>query len=313
MRPAGVPTELLLYGNVDLTQVQLAFDNSGRIAEVKFREGDRVPKGAVLATLDTSRLKPMVAQAEAQVKEKRAVFKRLMAGYRVQEKDKARENVKSAQAEANKVLELYERLKPLREVPLGNNKTGQAARQEDIDNAKRDWEVAKAKLAVSEKELDLVDLGPRQEEKDEAEARWQGSEAQLTLLKQQLADASLLAKDDYVVRMRLMEPGEMAAPSKSVFSLVIIDPKWVRAFVSEPDRGKVREGMKAEVAVDSFRDRRFEGTVRFISPVAEFTPKAVQTEELRTSLVYEVRVDVNDPEGKLCLGMPATVHVPLDK
>lgn len=112
---------------------------------------------------------------------------------------------------------------------------------------------------------------------------------------------------DAVVRTRLMEPGEMASPQKAVFSLAIIDPKWVRAYVSEVDLGKIHPGMKASVAVDSFPDRRFEGWIGFISPVAEFTPKIVQTDELRTTLVYEVRVFVKDPSDDLRLGMPATV------
>jgi HlyD family secretion protein len=122
-----------------------------------------------------------------------------------------------------------------------------------------------------------------------------------------------MAPVDGVVRTRLMEPGEMASPQQPVFSLAIIDPKWVRAYVSEPDLGKVRPGMAAFVAVDSFPDRRFDGWVGFVSPVAEFTPKAVQTEELRTSLVYEVRVFVQDPSDSLRLGMPATVYLPLDQ
>jgi HlyD family secretion protein len=110
-----------------------------------------------------------------------------------------------------------------------------------------------------------------------------------------------------------MEPGEMASPQKTVFALAITDPKWVRVYVSEPDLGKVRSGMAASVVVDSFPKRRFEGWIGFISPVAEFTPKSVQTEELRTSLVYEVRVFVKDPADELRLGMPASVYVSLEK
>jgi HlyD family secretion protein len=89
--------------------------------------------------------------------------------------------------------------------------------------------------------------------------------------------------------------------------LAIIDPKWVRAYVSEVDLGKIHPGMKASIVVDSFPDRRFDGWIGFISPVAEFTPKIVQTDELRTTLVYEVRVFVKDPSDDLRLGMPATV------
>ena len=101
----------------------------------------------------------------------------------------------------------------------------------------------------------------------------------------------------------------MASPLRPVFLLAIIDPKWVRAYVSERDLSKVRPGLTTRVSVDSFPDRDFEGWIGFVSPVAEFTPKTVQTEELRTSLVYEVRVFVKDPLDQLRLGMPATVRL----
>ena len=103
----------------------------------------------------------------------------------------------------------------------------------------------------------------------------------------------------------------MASPQRPVFSLAVTNPKWVRAYVSEPDLGRVHPGMTASVMVDAFPTRRFTGWVGFISPVAEFTPKTVETEELRTSLVYEVRVFVQDPADELRLGMPATVYLPL--
>ena len=121
----------------------------------------------------------------------------------------------------------------------------------------------------------------------------------------------LTAPLDATVRSRLIEPGEMASPQKPAFSLAITDPKWVRAYVTETDLGKVRPGMKAAITVDAFAGRRFPGWVGFISPVAEFTPKTVQTTDLRTSLVYEIRVFVTDPNDELRLGMPATVHLPL--
>ena len=312
-RPKVESTELVLYGNVDLRQVQLAFNNSERIAEVKAKEGDRVRKGDLLARLDTSRLEPMVAQAEAQLAAQNEVFKRLRTGSRPEEIAQARANVTSADADRANVRRQYERLKKLASVRLSDQSEVRAVSQEDVDNSKAALAVAEAKLIVQQKALDLARLGPRREEVDEAEARLRANKAQLDFLKQQLADAKLIAPVDAVVRTRLMEPGEMATPQRPVFALAIIDPKWVRAYVSEPDLGKVHEGMKTSVVVDSFPGRRFDGWIGFISPVAEFTPKAVQTEELRTSLVYEVRVFVNDPENGLRLGMPATVHLPLTK
>jgi HlyD family secretion protein len=304
------PQELVLYGNVDLRQVQLAFNNSERIAAVLAQEGDRVHKGQPLARLDTSRLAPQVAQAEGQVEAQRNFVDKLHNGNRPQEKAQAKANVDSAQADLAKTRQQYDRLKKLSLVRLNDGSEVRAVSQEDLDNAKAALDVAEAKLAVNQKGLDLMLVGFRKEEVAQAESQLRVNEAQLALLRQQLADAQLLAPTEAIVRTRLMEPGEMSSPQKPVFSLAIIDPKWVRAYVSETDLGKVQPGMAASVVVDSFPNRRFEGWVGFISPVAEFTPKTVQTEELRTSLVYEVRVFVKDPGDELRLGMPATVRLP---
>jgi len=298
--------ELVLYGNVDLRQVELAFNNSERIAAVLVQEGDAVRKGQVLARLDTSRLEPQLAQVEAEVAAQRQVVQRLRAGSRPEEIAQARANLDSARADAENARAQYERWRSAAEIS-----GGRAVRQQDVDNAKTALQVAEAKLVVARRALDLALAGPRQEEIAENEARLRASEAQAALLRQQLADSQLSAPTDAIVRTRVMEPGEMASPQKPVFTLAITDPKWVRVYVSEPDLGKIRPGMAASVAVDSFPDRRFEGWVGFISPVAEFTPKTVQTEELRTSLVYEVRVFVKDPADQLRLGMPASAYFSL--
>ena len=297
--------DLMLYGNVDLRQVALAFNNSERIAAVLVQEGDRVERGQVLARLDGSRLEPQVAQAEARVAARRHAVERLRNGSRPEEIAQARANVASAKADATNARGQYERLET-----LAHNSAGRGVSQQDLDNAKAALDVAEAKLAVNQKVLDLAIVGARKEDIGQAEAELRADEAQLAFLRQELADVQLVAPVDAVVRTRLMEPGEMASPQRPVFSLAITDPKWVRAYVAEPDLGKLRTGMTASVAVDSFPDRRFEGWVGFISPVAEFTPKTVQTEELRTSLVYEVRVFVKDPSDQLHLGSPTTVHLP---
>jgi HlyD family secretion protein len=210
-----------------------------------------------------------------------------------------------------------------------------AVSQQEFDDAKAVLEVANAKLAVTQKALELSLAGPRKEEVAEAEARLQAlekalelyvvgprpeeiaeaearlaaAEAQVNLLKQILKDAELVAPMKGVVRTRIREPGEMTSPQKPVLSVAITDPKWVRAYVSEANLGHVQPGMPATVAIDTFPDHRFEGWVGFVSPVAEFTPKTVQTKELRTSLVYEIRVFVTDPQDVLRLGMPATVRL----
>ena len=140
----------------------------------------------------------------------------------------------------------------------------------------------------------------------------QGAQAELALLQRQLQDAELIAPTDAVVRNRLMEPGEFATPQRPVLSLALTTPKWVRAYAPETALGHLRAGMPATVTIDSYPDAPLKGSIGFISSVAEFTPKTVQTEELRTSLVYEIRVFVEDPENRLRLGMPATVRFDLN-
>jgi HlyD family secretion protein len=298
------PQELALFGNIDLRQVALAFNGNERIAAVDVQEGDRVRKGEVLAKLDTSRLEPQVAQVAAQVAAQRAAVERLHNGSRPEEIAQARANLESAKADALNARRQYERKKML--------VASAAASQQDVDAAKAAADVGDARVEVNQKALDLAVLGPRKEDIAQAEAQLRGNEAQLAFLRQQLADAELKAPIEAVVRARLMEPGEMATPQRPVFSLAITDPKWVRAYVSEPNLGRVHPGMKAGVTVDSFPNRPFEGWIGFISPIAEFTPKAVETTELRPSLVYEIRVFVKDPGDQLRLGMPATVHLQFD-
>ncbi|MGD0540671.1 MAG: HlyD family efflux transporter periplasmic adaptor subunit [Tepidisphaeraceae bacterium] len=298
--------QLDLHGNVDLRQVNLPFNDTERIAAVLVQEGDRVQKGQVLAWLDTSRLEPQMAQMEGQAAAQRAVVERFHNGSRPEEIAQARANLQSAVADAANARQQDQRL-----VNAGQSSSGRDVSQTDLDNAKAAMDVADAKVAVNQKAMELEVIGPRKEDVAQAEAQLQDDDAQVALMRQKLADAQLLAPCDAVVRSRLMEPGEMASPQTPVFSLAITDPKWIRAYVDEADLGNVHPGMAATVTTDSFPDRPLDGWVGFISPIAEFTPKDVQTEELRTSLVYEIRVFVKDPGDELRLGMPATVHLSL--
>ena len=296
--------EVVLYGNVDLREVNLAFNDSQRITSVLVREGDTVRKGQVLARLDTSRLEPQLAQARAQAAAQRAVVDRLHHGSRPEEVAQARANLMLSRADARQAHDGYQRLEA-----VFKSSSGRAVSRQELDDAKAQADVADAKVAVSRKALQLALLGPRQEDIAQAQAMLDGEQAQVALLEQELADAQLRAPLDAVVRSRVAEPGDMASPQKTALTLAITDPKWVRAYVSEADLGRVGPGMAATVAVDSFPGQRFEGWVGFISPVAEFTPKTVQTQELRSSLVYEIRVFVKDPDDRLRLGMPATVYL----
>jgi HlyD family secretion protein len=295
---------LVLYGNVDLRQADLPFNASERVTQVLVQEGDHVKTGQLMARLDPTRIEPQVAKAEADVAAQQQVVNRLRAGSRPEEIAQARANVLSARADGANARRQYERL-----VELGRSSSGRAVSRQDLDSARAALEVAEAKVAVSRKALDLQVAGPRKEDIAQAEAQLRSDEAQLALLRRQLADTELHAPIDGVVRSRLVEPGEIASPQKTAFTLAITDPKWIRTYISEPDLGSVREGIEASVTTDAFPSRPFQGWVGFISPIAEFTPKTVQTEELRSSLVYEIRVFVKDPSDQLRLGMPATVHL----
>ena len=298
--------EITLYGNIDLRQVNLPFNGTERIAQVLAQEGDHVKRGQVLARMDTSRLAPQVAKAEAELATQQQVVNRLHHGNRPEEIDQARANVDAARADAVNARAQYERLRL-----LSDNSAGRALSRQDLDSAKDAFDAAEAKFKVSQKSLELELAGPRKEDIAQAEAQLRAEEAQLALLRQQWKDVELLAPLDAVVRSRIVEPGEMASPQKAAFTLAITDPKWVRAYVSETDLGALSEGLKATITADAFPNRIFPGWVGFISPVAEFTPKSVETSELRSSLVYQVRVFVKDPANELRLGMPTTVHLPI--
>jgi len=294
---------LVLYGNVDLRQADVAFNDSGRIAAVLVDEGARVKAGEVLARLDVSRIEPQVAQAEAQVAAQAAVVDKLHNGTRPEEIAQAEANVDAAAAKAEDAGLTYQRLVMLKASPGGS-----VAAQSQIDSAKAAKDAADAQLEQVRQALVLAKAGPRKEDIAQAEAQLKAAKAQLALLKQQLDDADLRAPADGIIRSRLLEPGEIASPQKPVFSIAIVSPKWVRAYVSEPDLTKVAPGDSATVTVDGDK-QSFSGHIGFISPVAEFTPHAIQTTELRTSLVYEVRILIDDPKDVLRLGMPATVHL----
>jgi HlyD family secretion protein len=302
------PTDvLILNGNIDLRQVELAFNDSDRIEAVLVQEGDRLSRGQTVARLDVSRLQPQVAQVEAQTAAQQAVVERMHAGNRPQEIAEAKATLAAADADAVNARGQYQRA-----ASLWGAGAGQAAvSRQDVDNAKAAADAADARLTAQRKAYELEVLGPRREDVAQAEAQLRASQAQLAVLRRQLADAVLVSPIDGVVRARLMEPGEMATPQRPVITIAETNPKWVRAYVTEPDLVRVHPGMAATVSADGFPGRAYRGWVGFVSSVAEFTPKTVQTTELRTSLVYEIRVFVTDPDDDLRLGMPATVRLRL--
>ncbi len=296
---------LALYGNVDIRQVQLAFNGSERIAQMLVKEGDPVKKGQLLATLDTDRLGHNVDLQQAQVASQQQVVSRLVTGSRPEEISKAQADVEAARIDAENAESTWQRQKELVEQHF-------VAKQQ-ADNARAAADAAQARYHALQETLKLVQMGPRKEDIAAARAMLKANQAAVEVARKALADASLYAPDNGIIQERILEPGDMASPQRPVYTLALTDPIWVRAYAQESDLGKLKPGMRAEVSTDSFPGKKYRAWIGYISPTAEFTPKSVETKEVRSSLVYQVRIFVCNPQDELRLGMPATVTIPLNE
>ena len=304
-RAAPAEDSLTLHGNVDIRQVDVAFNASERIEGMLVEEGDRVEKGQVVAELERTRLQKAVDQAAAKVEAQEAVLAKLRAGARPQEIEKLRAEVQAADFRAQNAERSAKRLANLAARDLVSD--------EEADNARANADMAQAELRASKEALQLALAGTRREDIDAAAAQLRADRAGLALAQQHLDDTTLTAPANGVIEQRLLQPGDMASPQRPVYTLALTSPLWVRAYVGETELGHVQPGMRATVHTDTFPDKAYEAWIGYVSPTAEFTPKSVQTRDVRTDLVYQVRVMVCNPEGELRLGMPATVTVPLDQ
>jgi HlyD family secretion protein len=302
-RASGPRASLRLYGNVDIRQVQLAFHDTGRIERILVEEGARVKGGQLLARLDPVRFEAAAARARAQTGAQEQVLSRLLAGSRPEEIAEAEAHVRSAEATLRDAEETFRRTKALA--------AKEYVPRQQFDDAEAALKSARAALEAASQVHTLAVKGPRKEDIATARAQLKADRAAQKLAERELADTKLFAPSDGVVQDRILEPGDMAFPQSPVLTLALTEPLWVRAYVDEPDLGRISPGMRAEITTDSFPGKTYKGWVGYISPTAEFTPKRVETSELRSKLVYQVRVFVCNPQNQLRLGMPATVDIPL--
>lgn len=290
---------LRLYGNVDIRQVDLAFNAEGKIAELLVEEGDRVEAGQLLARLDDTPYRNLVDAAQARLARSRAQLAELEAGTRPPELARARAAVDAAKAAVDQTAATLERRREL----LGRGNISQA----QFDAAQRAYQEAAARLEQRRQELELAEQGPRQERIAAARAERAFNQATLALARDRLDNTELHSPAEGTVLTRIREAGATVGPTAPVLTLALRTPMRVRTYVGEPNLGRVEPGMPVSVTTDSAPDAAYRGHVGFISPTAEFTPKTVQTEELRTELVYRVRVIVENPDSRLRQGMPVTV------
>lgn len=299
-------SELTLKGNVDLREVSLAFRNSDRISEMFVEEGDRVTKGQVLAKLETEDQLHQIAVTKANIGAQQAQVDKLHNGTRAEDLAQARAKLDEARAEKDFLTADYRR-----KLDAYNASGGKSVSRQVLEDARTKLKVAEARMNQAEEANNLAIAGPRSEDVAAGEAQLESLKSTLARQEYNLSQSELIAPSDGVVRSRLLEVGDMASPQKPVYRISLNSKKWVRVYVSEKDLGKIHEGSRAEVYIDSDPENGIEGQVGYISSTAEFTPKNVETSELRTALLYEVRVYVTDPDNKLRMGMPATVKVKL--
>jgi len=290
---------LKLYGNVDIREVELSFRVPGRLAEVRVDEGDAVKAGDVLAVLDAQRYRDVLAKAVGDRDVAAANMSKFHAGSRLEEVAQARAMVAQYEAQVENAARIARRREELL-------KSGAISAQER-DDAVASRDSLLAQLQSARKGFQLQASGFRSEEVLGAEASLRSAEASMAAAMTDLADTEIIAPSDGTVLSRVREPGAMAAAGATVLVVSLQKPVWVRAYVPEPSLGKVHLGMPVTVHTDSRPDKPYSGTVGFISPVAEFTPKNVETEALRTDLVYRLRIVVDDPDQGIRQGMPVTI------
>lgn len=292
---------LKLYGNVDVRTVELGFRVPGRIAALAYDEGAKVPPGAVLARLDPRPLNDTLASAAAQIAQADADLAKARNGNRVQDVARAQAQLAEQRALLAKAKADYDRRLSL--LPSG------AVSEALVSASKSDYDASLARLRSAEDALSLQRAGSRAEDIAAAVARRRAAVAEADAAKTDIADTVLVAPEGGTVLTRARERGAIVQGGETVFTLTIDRPMRVRAYVAQTALARISPGMAVLVTADG-NPHTYHGTIGFISPNAEFTPKSVQTESLRADLVYRLRINVSDPDDALRQGQPVSIAVP---
>jgi HlyD family secretion protein len=296
-------TEIRLSGNIEAHESLVSFKVTGRIVELPIEEGQAVAAGQLLARLDGSDYRQQVNVDQASVRVRDSQLQLALAGSRSQDIDAAYQNVLDAQADLQqkkKDFARYDELYRKDEIP------GQVR-----DQAQTAVERAQANVDRLQKIHNKLEEGTRKEQIAVEQATLRQAQQTLGLSRIRLGYTELTAPLSGVILVREGELGEVVSPGAPVVTLADLDNVWVRVYLPETDLGRVRLGQEVSVGTDTFPGKRYRGHVSFISSEAEFTPKTVQTEKERVTLVYRIKVDVENPNHELKPGMPADVYIPL--
>ena len=291
---------IVASGSVEATEAQLGFQVPGRIDSIAVREGDRVTAGQVLARLDVTELQARRAQAAAQLDATRALLAELQTGSRTEEVAQSRTAVAAATDRLNDAQRDLARTRQLLE--------GGAVSQEALDKAQTAFDLARAQRDQAAQARQLVETGPRPERITAQRAQVAQAEASVRQIDATLANAVVRAPFTGVVTVKDREPGEVVGAGTPVLTVMDLGDRWVRIYVREDRVGAVRLGQAASITADTYPGKRYAGAVSYISSVAEFTPRTVQTAEERVKLVYAVKVRITgDAAVDLKPGVPADV------
>ncbi|ELY2646107.1 secretion protein HlyD [Cronobacter sakazakii] len=293
-------TPLTLYGNVDIRTVNLSFRVSGRLASLAVDEGDAVRAGQPLGDLDPTPQQNALCQAQANVAAARAKYDLTVAGFRDEEIAQAAAAVHQAQAAHDYAQNFYQRQQGLwRTKVISAN---------DLENARSARDQAQAQLKSAQDKLSQYRAGNRPQEIAQAQAALEQAQAELAQAQLNAQDTRLVSPSDGTILTRAVEPGSMLNAGSTVFTLSLTRPVWVRAYIDEVNLGRAVPGSNILIYTDGRPDKPYHGQIGFVSPTAEFTPKTVETEDLRTDLVYRLRIVVNDADDALRQGMPVTLR-----
>ena len=293
------PHRIRLYGNVEIRQVLLGFRVSGRVEAVYREEGERVASGDLLSILDPVPYRIKRSEARGAMLQAKAALDKLHRGFRTEEVREAAAQRDRVQASLDLAEKDYSR--------ISNLFAQKAVARSELDRASSQRNALRAELAAAENALALMREGYRKEDIEAAEAAYEAASARFAAAENALSDTELRSPAEGTILTRVTEPGTVVGAGQVVYALALERPVQVRAYIPEPQLGRVRVGMPAQIVTDS-SPAPIEGTLTFISPTAEFTPKQVQTEDLRTDLVYRARILVEDDrDGRLKNGMPVTV------
>jgi len=300
-RKSEPENRLTLSGNIEAHESLVSFKVQGRIVGLPVEEGQSVEPGTLLAQLDDADYKQKVRIDEANVHVRESNLALTLAGTREQEVKASQQTVFDAQADLQEKQLDYDRAQRL------FSKDEVSAQDRDL--ADTALKRAEATFRAAQQRYNEAVEGSRKEDIVIARANLREAHANRGLSRVNLEYTTLRAPFAGVITVRQAELGEVVVPGTPVVTLADLDHIWLRAYVAETDLGRIRWGQEATITTDTYPGKQYRGRVSFISSTAEFTPKSVQTYKERVTLVYRIKIDIDNPNHELKPGMPADARI----